>query len=48
MPPFLPKLIEALEDDNVLADAGYCSKRNIKVVRDIDAAPVITDNQEKR
>ncbi len=25
--PFLPKLIEDLEADFVLADAGYCSKR---------------------
>ena len=35
--PFLPELIEDLEADCVLADAGYCSKRNIEAVKDISA-----------
>lgn len=46
--PFLPKLIEDLEADYVLADAGYNSKRNIKAVEDIGAVPVIADNPRKR
>jgi hypothetical protein len=46
--PFIPKLIEDLEADYVLADAGYCSKRNVKAVRDIDAIPVIADNPRKK
>jgi transposase len=46
--PFLPKLIEDLEADYVLADAGYCSKRNIKAVRDMGAVPVIADNPRKK
>jgi IS5 family transposase len=46
--PFLPKLIEDLEADYVLADAGYCSKRNNKAVRDIGAVPLIADNPRKK
>jgi transposase len=46
--PFLPKLIEDLEADYVLADAGYCSKRNIRAVRDMGAVPVIADNPRKK
>jgi transposase len=46
--PFLPKLIEDLEADYVLADAGYCSKRNIEAVRDMGAMPVIADNPRKK
>jgi hypothetical protein len=46
--PYLPKLIEDLEADYVLADAGYCSKRNIEAVKDIGAVPVIADNPRKR
>ena len=46
--PFLPKLIEDLEADYVLADAGYCSKRNNKAVKDIGAVPVIADNPRKK
>jgi IS5 family transposase len=46
--PFLPKLIEDLEADYVLADAGYCSKRNIKAVREMGAVPLIADNPRKR
>ena len=46
--PFLPKLIEDLEADYVLADAGYCSKRNIQAVREMGAVPVIADNPRKK
>ena len=46
--PFLPKLIEDLEADYVLADAGYCSKRNIEAVRDMGAVPVNADNPRKK
>jgi transposase len=46
--PFLPRLIEDLEADYVLADAGYNSKRNLKAVRDIGAVPVIADNPRRR
>ena len=46
--PFLPKLIEDLEADYVLADAGYNSKRNFKAVRDMGAEPVIADNPRQR
>jgi len=46
--PLLPKLIEDLEADYVLADAGYNSKRNLKAVRDMGAVPVIADNPRRR
>jgi transposase len=46
--PFLPKLIEDLEADYVLADAGYCSKQNVKAVKDIGAVAVIADNPRKK
>ena len=46
--PFLPKLIEDLEADYVLADAAYSSKRNFIAVRDIAAVPVIADNPRKK
>jgi len=46
--PFLPKLIEDLEADYVLADGAYCSKRNFIAVRDIGAVPVIADNPRKK
>jgi transposase len=46
--PFLPKLIEDLEADYVLADAGYCSKRNIEAVKDMGAVAFIADNPRKR
>jgi hypothetical protein len=39
--PFLPGLIEDLEADYVLADAGYDSKTNNGAVKAIDAEPVI-------
>jgi IS5 family transposase len=45
--PFLPKLIEDLEADYVLADAGYDSKTNDKAVRAIDAEPVIASNSRR-
>jgi len=45
--PFLPKLIEDLEADYVLADAGYDSKRNIKAVKAIGAQPVIASNPRR-
>jgi hypothetical protein len=46
--PFLPKLIEDLEAEYVLADAGYCSKQNIEAVKDIGAVAVIADNPRKK
>ena len=46
--PFLPKLIWDLEADYVLADAGYCSKRNVAAVKDMGAVPVIADNPRKK
>jgi len=42
--PFLPKLIEDLEADYVLADAGHDSKTNDKAVKAFDAKPVIASN----
>jgi hypothetical protein len=46
--PFLPKLIEDLEADYVLADGAYCSKANFRAVREINAKPVIADNPRKK
>jgi transposase len=46
--PFLPKLIEDLEAEYVLADAGYYSKHNIKAIVDMGATPVIADNPRKK
>jgi transposase len=45
--PFLPELIEDLEADYVLADAGYDSKANAKAVRAIEAQPVIATNSRR-
>jgi transposase len=45
--PFLPKLIEDLEADYVLADTGYDSKTNDRAVRVIEAEPVIASNPRK-
>jgi transposase len=45
--PFLPKLIEDLEADYVLADAGYDSKTNDRAVKAIDAEPVIASNPRR-
>jgi len=45
--PFLPGLIENLEADYVLADAGYDSKANSKAVIAIEAEPVIASNPRR-
>jgi len=45
--PFLPKLIEDLEADYVLADAAYYSKRNFRAIEAIDAEPVIACNPRR-
>jgi transposase len=45
--PFLPSLLEDLEADYVLADAGYGSKRNIDAVKAIGAQPAIASNPRK-
>jgi hypothetical protein len=37
-----------LEADYVLADAGYCSKRNIDAVKNMGAVPVIADNPRRK
>lgn len=45
--PFLPKLIEDLEADYVLADAAYYSKRNFRAIEAIDVEPVIACNPRR-
>jgi transposase len=45
--PLLPDLLEDLEADYVLADAGYDSKRNIKAVEAMGAEPVIASNPRR-
>jgi hypothetical protein len=45
--PFLPKLIEDLEADYVLGDAGYDSKTNDRAVKAIEAEPVIASNPRR-
>jgi transposase len=45
--PFLPKLIDDLEANYVLADAGYDSKANARAVNAIDAKPVIAPNPRR-
>jgi transposase len=45
--PFLPGLIEDLEADYVLADAGYDSKANASAVKAINAKPVIASNPRR-
>ena len=45
---FLPKLIEDLEAQYVLADAGYHSLANIKAVRDMGAVPIIAINPRRK
>lgn len=45
--PFLPELIEDLEAQYVLADAGYDSKTNDRAVKTIDAEPVIASNPRR-
>jgi transposase len=46
--PFLPKLIEDLEAEYVLADAGYHSLKNIQAVKDMGAEPIIAVNPRRR
>ena len=45
--PLFPSLIQDLEADFVLADAGYDSKRNIKAVKAMGAEPVIASNPRR-
>jgi hypothetical protein len=45
--PFLPKLVEDLEADYVLADAAYYSKKNFRAVEAINAEPVIACNPRR-
>lgn len=45
--PFLPLLIEDLEAEYVLADAGYDSKTNDRAAKAIDAEPVIASNPRR-
>ena len=45
---FLPKLIEDLEAQYVLADAGYHSLQNIKAVKDMGAMPIIAVNPRRQ
>jgi hypothetical protein len=45
---FLPKLIEDLEAQYVLADAGYHSLENLNAVRDIGAVPIIAVNPRRK
>lgn len=45
--PFLPKLIEDLEADYVLADAGYDSRANARAVNAIAAEAVIAPNPRR-
>ena len=46
--PFLPKLIEDLEAEYVLADAGYHSLKNIQAVKDMGAQPIIAVNPRRK
>ncbi len=46
--PILPKLIEDLEADYVLADAGYHSLKNLQAVRDMGAVPIIAVNPRRQ
>lgn len=45
---FLPKLIEDLEAQYVLADAGYHSLDNLKAVKAIGAVPIIAVNPRRK
>ena len=45
---FLPKLIEDIEAEYVLADAGYDSLKNHKAVKAIGAVPIIAVNPRRR
>ena len=46
--PILPKLIEDLEADYVLADAGYHSLKNIQAAKDMGAVPMIAVNPRRQ
>lgn len=46
--PLLPKLIEDLEAQYVLADAGYHSKVNLKAVKEMGAKPIIAVNPRRK
>ena len=45
---FLPKLIEDLEADFVLADAGYHSLKNLEAVKNMGAVPIIAINPRRQ
>jgi len=45
--PLLPVLLEDLEADYVLADAGYDSKNNMRLVKAMGAIPVIAPNPRR-
>lgn len=45
---FMPKLIEDLEAQYVLADAGYHSLKNIEAVKAIGAQPIIAVNPRRK
>jgi hypothetical protein len=45
---FLPKLIEDLEAQYVLADAGYHSVENLKAIRNMGAVPIIAVNPRRK
>ena len=45
---FLPKLIEDLEAEYVLADAGYHCLKNIQAVKDMGAIPIIAVNPRRK
>jgi IS5 family transposase len=45
---FLPKLIQDLEEQFVLADAGYHSLENIEAVKAIGAVPIIAVNPRRK
>jgi len=45
--PLFPSLMQDLEADFVLADAGYDSKRNIRAVKAMGAEPVIASNPRR-
>ena len=46
--PFLPRLIQGLRPDRVVADAGYDSKKNRNAVKQMGAEPVIPVNPRRR
>jgi len=46
--PMLPKLIADLEAEYVLADAGYHSLKNLQVVKDMGAVPIIAVNPRRK